>query len=52
MPGFIGTLGNKTKIIFNKEERKNLFIEYLTGTDYFIERRTINKFLSDKTNLI
>lgn len=48
MPGFIGTLETKKKIIFNKEERKNLLIEYLEGTDYFIERRTINKFLLDK----
>lgn len=47
MPGFIGTIGNKISS-FNHEERKNLICSKLSGPDYQIERRTINKFMDDK----
>ncbi len=48
MPGFIGTIGNNTKIKFNKEIRKHLIQDTLEGENYVFERRTIKKFLHDK----
>ncbi len=47
MPGFIGVIGN-IAVKFNKEKRTKLIQSSLNGEDYCVERRTIDKFLSDK----
>jgi asparagine synthase (glutamine-hydrolysing) len=48
LPGFIGRIGNGNSVAFSNEKRTNLLIENKQDNAFFIERRTINKFLNDK----
>ena len=48
MPGFLGAIGPIAPQGFEPEIRANLLQESKTGQGWFIERRTLNKFISDK----
>jgi asparagine synthase (glutamine-hydrolysing) len=48
MPGFIGTIGPCLPKGFAPETRPKLLVDQKSGKDWFIERRTIRKFLDDK----
>ncbi|MDI3495958.1 MAG: hypothetical protein PWQ72_2085 [Pseudothermotoga sp.] len=45
MPGFLGEI---SKSVFNKFGDTNLLVECIEGKNYYLERRTIRKFESDK----
>lgn len=47
MPGFLGNIGKKAKG-FAEEIRPNLINENKAGEFWYVERRTLNKFLLDK----
>jgi asparagine synthase (glutamine-hydrolysing) len=47
MPGFLAEIANKINSQFGKDYR-NLIIENFNNPKYYIERRTVNKFLNDK----
>ena len=47
MPGFLGVYGNKENG-FKKCYNQDLINDSIESNNYFIERRTLNKFLQDK----
>lgn len=49
MPGFCGKIGevNFSKQ-FNEIINENLIVDFTASSEYYIERRTVNKFLNDK----
>jgi asparagine synthase (glutamine-hydrolysing) len=49
MPGFLGKIGlKKDEKLFNKNNNSSLINNKLTIGDFYIEQRTLNKFLNDK----
>ena len=47
MPGFIIHIG-KDNLSFAPETRRSLIVESLKGTDFYVERRVVNKFMNDR----
>jgi asparagine synthase (glutamine-hydrolysing) len=48
MPGFLGTIGPSLPKGFAPETRIKLLQEHKAGENWYVERRTIRKFLDDK----
>ena len=48
MPGFLGVIGSHAGNSIPKETREHLVVERKTGSNWVLERRTLNKFLLDK----
>ena len=49
MPGFLGKVGSiRAKTLFNDNKNDKLINKMLYFDDFYIEQRTINKFLNDK----
>lgn len=48
MPGFVLEIGSEPRKNFSEEKRKHLLVESIEGKNYYVQRRTIRKFLNDK----
>lgn len=48
MPGFLGLINKKYNDIFNDCNNQDLIIDNINENEYYLERRTIKKFMNDK----